>query len=325
MNEQEKKSQTFHRYLDGLYTKAEAQEVFDHIEQYTPDENQDFPDSELWEEAASQFPASEAEIERYRDEARQLLAQLKHPSRKRFGFHPLLRIAAIICIVFAGIIGWNYWINSHVTYLTVTTVAREQKELTLPDGTQLTLNACSRIDYPEHFTGKSRTVTLEGEAFFDVSPDKKHPFRIQTKQMNITVLGTRFNAKSYSSDELISVEVESGKVEVELPDATLRLKANEQIVYNTIAGEIRKQCDTIQAGSWRKGSLYFNNTPLYDVAKNLERIYGCHITFADGQKFNNLISGEHDNESLESVLQSIEYTTGIHIRKTDDSILFYKD
>ena len=70
--------------------------------------------------------------------------------------------------------------------------------------------------------------------------------------------------------------------------------------------------------------MRFNSTPIRDVAKELERMYNCRITFTQGQEFNNLISGEHDNKSLEAVLQSIGYTSGIHYKRSGDQVLLYK-
>ena len=143
--------------------------------------------------------------------------------------------------------------------------------------------------------------------------------------MDVRVLGTRFNVKSYSTDEIIAVEVEEGKVQVDLPEAMMRLKANEQMVCNTSSDVFNKQRMEHEAATWRKGFLYFDRTPMSDVVKTLERLYGCRIRLAPDQTFDNLISGEHDNPNLESVLQSIEFTSGIHYRKEGNDILLYKD
>ena len=70
--------------------------------------------------------------------------------------------------------------------------------------------------------------------------------------------------------------------------------------------------------------IAISSTPINDVAKELERVYNCSISFAEGQVFKNLISGEHDNKSLEAVLQSIEYTSGIHYKKDGNKVLLYK-
>ena len=117
--------------------------------------------------------------------------------------------------------------------------------------------------------------------------------------------------------------MESGKVQVDLPEAMMRLKGKEQVLINTISGEYSKRREERPVAIWKKGGLCFNSTPIRDVAKELERMYNCRITFADG-KFNNLISGEHDNKSLEAVLQSIEYTSDIRYKKEGNRILLHK-
>lgn len=167
-------------------------------------------------------------------------------------------------------------------------------------------------------------MELEGEGYFRVYHNEKQPFIVNTRHFDVRVLGTCFNVKSYSSDEVVSVDVESGKVQVDLPEAMMRLRAKEQILINTVSGEYNKRHEERAVAVWRRGSLRFNSTPIRDVAKELERMYNCRITFTQGQEFNNLISGEHDNKSLEAVLQSIGYTSGIHYKRSGDQVLLYK-
>ena len=178
--------------------------------------------------------------------------------------------------------------------------------------------------YPDRFADKERRVELEGEGYFRVYHNEKQPFIVNTRHFDVRVLGTCFNVKSYSSDEVVSVDVESGKVQVDLPEAMMRLRAKEQILINTVSGEYNKRYEERAVAVWRRGSLRFNSTPIRDVAKELERMYNCRITFTQGQEFNNLISGEHDNKSLEAVLQSFGYTSGIHYKRSGDQVLLYK-
>ena len=109
-----------------------------------------------------------------------------------------------------------------------------------------------------------------------------------------------------------------------MPEAMMRLQAKEQVSINTLSGEYSKRCEERDVAVWRKGGLRFSSTPVRDVAKELERMYNCRITFAEGQEFNNLISGEHENKSLEAVLQSMEYTSGIRYRKEGNHIFLFK-
>lgn len=319
------------RYWDNLYTTEDAQRLFDLSKDKDASDITEADDSGLWEESSSPaLTPDEQEKEQYRAEARRLLQQLQAPapqperSKTRF-VHRLLQVAAVVCFVLGSVYLWDYWRKATVDYLEVATAVNEHRDIMLPDGTRLTLNACSRVRYPEQFLAETREVELEGEGFFSVTHDAAHPFVVKTSRMDVRVLGTRFNVKSYSTDEIIAVEVEEGKVQIDLPEAMMRLKANEQMVCNTSSDVFNKQRMEHEAATWRKGFLYFDRTPMSDVVKTLERLYGCRIRLAPDQTFDNLISGEHDNPNLESVLQSIEFTSGIHYRKEGNDILLYKD
>ncbi|MCD8167244.1 MAG: FecR domain-containing protein [Bacteroides sp.] len=206
----------------------------------------------------------------------------------------------------------------------IITTAGQKQTLTLPDGSTLVVNACSHVRYPQSFAKDNRQIYLEGEAYFQVAPNKNHPFIITTSKFDIKVLGTSFNVKAYPEDENNSVTVESGKVQIDLPEAMLRLSGQEELAFNTVTEEFYKQRKEGEVSPWVKGGLRFTRTPIRDVARELERFYNCHITFNQGQEFNNLISGEHENSSLEAVLRSIEYITGIRYTITGNQIFLYK-
>lgn len=101
--------------------------------------------------------------------------------------------------------------------------------------------------------------------------------------LDVRVLGTTFNVKSYSSDETAYVDVESGKVQVDMPEAMMRLKANERVIVNRTQGEYSKLCEDCAVATWRNGSLRFASTPIHDVAKELERMYNCRIVLPRGR------------------------------------------
>ena len=258
-------------------------------------------------------------------EAYQLLKHIEH--KKNNWLHRIAVIvagtAAIICLIIGGFHYLKYQNEQQIVYLEASTSYGERKQILLPDGTQVILNSCSHIRYPDNFIGNERRIELEGEGYFQVYRNEEQPFIINTRRFDVRVLGTSFDVKAYSSDEVVSVEVENGKVQVDLPEAMMRIRAKEQVFINTVSGEYSKRRDERPVAIWKKGGLRFNSTPIRDVAKELERMYNCRITFGEGQ-FDNLISGEHDNKSLEAVLQSIEYTSGIRYRKDGNRILLYK-
>lgn len=325
MENTKKNKNLYRRYVDDLYTTEDARQLLDSLPNSDDHEILNELSSDIWEEAATQQPLTDLEREHYKREARQLLKRIEHKKRTWFRRIAVVAVstAAIVCLALGGMHYLKHLNERQIIYMEAATSYGERKQILLPDGTQLTLNSCSHVRYPNNFMGEERRIELEGEGYFQVHRNEKQPFIVSTRRFDVRVLGTCFDIKSYSSDEVVSVEVESGKVQVDLPEAMMRLKGKEQVLINTISGEYSKRREDRPVAIWKKGGLRFNSTPIRDVAKELERVYNCRITFADGQ-FNNLISGEHDNKSLEAVLQSIEYTSGIRYKKEGNRILLHK-
>lgn len=328
MEDNKKEKVNLRRYLDDLYTKEEASLLLQSMKDAGNKDMMDELAAEVWEESGSKQPATDLEREKYKKEARLLLKRLEHKKRTWFRRVALVAAsaAAVVAIV-VGSIGYFRYINEEqVTYAEVVTSFGEKKQVTLPDGTLLILNSCSQVRYPNQFRGDIRKVELEGEGYFRVASNEEMPFIVKTGRFDVRVLGTRFDVKSYPTDEIVSVSVESGKVQVDLPEAMMRLTAKEQVLINTTSGEYNKKREEREVAAWIKGNLRFNSTPIRDVAKELERVYNCRITFAPDQKFDNSITGEHDNKSLEAVLQSIQFISGdIKYKKEGQNILLYKE
>jgi len=315
------------RYLENLYTRSEAPEM---ITELRSPENSKLIDAlakEIWDESLVQDIGTELEQEKYQRDALLLLDELK-PKRK-----PLLRkicqiaasVAAVFAITWGAMNYYNHVRDLEIEYTEVVAPSGSRKVVTLSDGSVIHLNSCSRLKYPNRFTNNERRIELCGEAFFSVTPNTELPFIVKTNHFDVKVLGTKFNVKAYNEDEVLAVSVESGKVQVEMPEAMMRLVANEQALINTVSGDYWKTIDeNNQVATWIQGNLRFNSTPLHDVAKELERVYNCKIEFAEGENFDNLISGEHDNQTLSDVLKSIEYATGIKCRNENNRYILYK-
>lgn len=318
--------QKIQQYLNGTYTKQEAEKVLQDLEhRETRDIFNECAD-EIWEESAL-CPTSDKEQQQYKKEALTLLRIFPLKKNPKIGYRvaSIIGIAASILLVLMG--GIKY-INSmqqlDMEYATDTTGIGAHKEIKLPDGTIVVLNACSSLRYPNEFIGENRKVELSGEAFFRVKHNETSPFIVKTPIFDVKVLGTQFNVKAYREDELACVDVESGKVQVDLPDAMMQLTKKEQILINTESKEYRKENDVEEVAVWRKGYLRFNRTPIKDVVYELERMYNCHIRFDHEENFTNLITGVHENKSLEDVLKGIEYISGIKYRKSGNEIILYK-
>lgn len=266
----------------------------------------------------------------YHQESVKILRRLtkKRPLLKRL--KPVIAVAACILVLFGVVYGSLKYkaFNQiqQISYTEIQTGVGETRTVTLADGTQVTLNACSKLVYPGQFLEEYRKVELTGQAFFKVARNEDQPFIVHTDRFNVKVLGTQFDVRAYSEDEFLSVNVESGKVQVDMPEAMTRLVANEKLIINTLNNNYYKENNSDNIAAWRSGNLLFKKTPVREVVKELERVYNCKITFKEGQAFDNLISGEHTNKSLESVLESLEHISAIHhIRKADtNEILLYK-
>ncbi|BEG99193.1 iron dicitrate transporter FecR [Bacteroides sedimenti] len=327
MKEPKKNSNIFRRYLDNLYVSSEVPEVMKDLRSSDNNELLDKLADETWEEALAQDIGNKYEREEYRREAALLLKELKtvrtNPFRKICTI--AASVAAVVAIAWGAVSYYNHLRDTNIEYTEVIASSGEKKVVTLPDGSVINLNSCTHLKYPNRFTKGVRRVELSGEAYFSVARNPEQPFIVKTNHFDVKVLGTKFNVKAYKEDEIVAVSVESGKVQVDMPEAMMRLVASEQALINTISGDYRKtKEDDQRVATWIHGNLRFKSTPIHDVAKELERVYNCKIKFAEGQEFDNLISGEHDNQTLLSVLQSIEYATGIKWRKEKNSYILYK-
>ena len=183
----------------------------------------------------------------------------------------------------------------------------------LSDGTRVTLNAWSKLSYPNRFTRNERVVQLEGEAFFEVRPllqnGKRIPFIVNTKSQEIEVLGTAFNVKDYENEHLAKTTLINGSVRVRLPNKSrsrLLSPGQEAHVYNNAIHTA--VVDTSAALDWKNGLIYFNDENLTTIMKKIERWYDVDVEFrnVDTQmRFGGTVS---KYKNLSDVLRRLELT-----------------
>lgn len=196
----------------------------------------------------------------------------------------------------------------------------------LADGTLVMLNAGSRLTYPKEFAGERREVTLSGQAFFSIHPDKKHPFVVKTKSMDVTALGTSFEVFSYDGDKSVETVLLSGTVKVEPKDNNAQikgeyiLKPNEKLTYND-QGKIQvEQVDANAYSAWRSGErLSFKNEKLAMILPRLEKWYGqkieCPEKVAEHYRFTFTLR----NESLDLILNIMSHSAPLSYKlKSND-------
>ena len=147
----------------------------------------------------------------------------------------------------------------------------------LNDGTEVWLNANSRLIYPVRFVGNKRKVRLEGEAYFKVARNERMPFVIETATLTTEVLGTEFNVKSYEESQT-QVTLVSGSVRVGMPSLgkTVVLEPSEEITCTDKGYQVKK-VDTAYYTQWREGFFYFDDVYLSDILRDLGRWYNLTI------------------------------------------------
>lgn len=187
---------------------------------------------------------------------------------------------AIICLLAANIyLGFRNKSSDEMATNTIEVPVGQRVFITLSDGSKVWLNSGSILSYPSKFDRKSRTVTLDGEGYFEVTADKEVPFMVNTSMLDVTVLGTKFNVQAYP-DEDISVSLLEGQLNVQADKQSVLLEANELAIWSKKSGLIHHQNKKLQSAmKWTSGELMFVDEPLSDIAKVLERRFGVTIVF----------------------------------------------
>ncbi|WP_142688626.1 FecR family protein [Chitinophaga polysaccharea] len=191
----------------------------------------------------------------------------------------------------------------------VSAIARsEHKKIILPDGSTVILNNNSTLEYPEKFTGATRTVKLHGEGYFEILHNPATPFIVQSGKLKTTVLGTAFNIKSLNGGKEIIVTVTTGKVSIADEHKVLGILAsNEQMVFHTDDKKpdlVKVQAEEIV--QWQKNDLFFENITMEQAAAILSRKFNVKITFLNDQGKNCRFTATFlKGESLEEILKVI--------------------
>jgi ferric-dicitrate binding protein FerR (iron transport regulator) len=231
----------------------------------------------------------------------------------------------------------------------ITTKNGSKTNLLLPDGTKVWLNAGSSITYDSSYDKQIREVVLSGEGYFDVVKNKEKPFIIHAAKINIKVLGTQFNVKSYPSDNTTEASLIRGSIEVtfrDKPDKKVILKPNQKIVIDNerntgdVSSTIQQaslkktheipgvdvknltyehSTGTIIETSWVENKLIFQDEPFEDIARQLERWYGVTITFKTSHLKQERLTGSFRNETVRQALDALKFTAPFNYSMEDNN------
>lgn len=259
------------------------------------------------------------------------IRRIKRKSFRLFGLnYSQMQMAASIIVI----IGLGTWFNYStaienllfpLVYEKSMTQSGQNATIRLSDGTLIHLNAESVLKYPNKFSGNTREVYLEGEAFFEVAKDKKHPFIIHSSKMDTKVVGTSFNILAYPDQKNQEVSVVTGKVSVSstvtkqnvfvfpgqkatIEKETNNLKAHSQINISTIA-------------SWRKNILVFEDVTVNEVIATMERHYGVKIKIQNESLQNLIINASFEEAEPEQVLNLLCKSIDASFKKEKNSYI----
>ena len=195
-----------------------------------------------------------------------------------------------------------------VQYNTLTTPRARQQQLILPDGSQVWLNAESSIRFPTAFTGKTREITISGEAYFEVSPDKTKPFIVNVRQSSVVVLGTHFNVMAYSDEAFLETTLLEGAVRFLNNDEQLLLKPGQQsrLSQNKQLQLITNpDMDVIMA--WKNGFQSYKQADIGTILRQIKRWYDVEVEYKGDIPPELTFTGEIPREvTLSQLLKALE-------------------
>ena len=291
---------------------------------------------EIWFSAVSREAASvydkDKAFENFRNRV-ESQKEIQSTSRRGFSLSALWRYAAVVAIIIAvGCISyWQGEVNVKDTFADISVEAPlgSKTKLYLPDGTLVWLNAGSRMTYSQGFGVDNRKVELEGEGYFEVKRNEKIPFFVKTKDLQLQVLGTKFNFRDYPEDHEVVVSLLEGKVGLNnllREEKEAVLSPDERAVLNKAKGLLTVESVTASnASQWTDGYLFFDEELLPDIAKELERSYNVKIHIAnDSLKtfrfYGNFVRRE---QNIQEVLEALASTEKMQYKIEERNITIY--
>ncbi|WP_186758734.1 FecR domain-containing protein [Echinicola salinicaeni] len=329
----------FIRYLNGLASKEEVRQVEQWLEKPNAAEELEDLMEASWEAIEPVGDAQKLD-QLLEGVHRKINVEVRNKSRKgslREMWWPVTKVAASIALI--GLLAVLVYqqinhpveqaLQEELKVFSRHTGPGQKMKLRLPDQTFVVLNANSTISYQSDFGRKDRKVSLEGEAFFEITPDTQRPFKVMTNDVVTTALGTAFNA--YSRNNQVKVALTEGKIKVETSGETNGLNSvviqPGKMVYSTGTEDLGlnvKDFDARKVTAWKEGRIRFKSKPLKHVVRDLQKWYGINIEINGKINTNRKVSGVFDNESLENILEGLSFSLGIKYEMQENEVIIKK-
>ncbi|HNQ68625.1 MAG TPA: FecR domain-containing protein [Bacteroidales bacterium] len=251
-----------------------------------------------------------------------ILASEKKKKKKILSIYIAVAALALIILIPTLIIT-NKNLSSNSKMLSFSTTD-SVKQFKMEDGSMLTLNSNTKIEYSKDFE-KNRLVKLDGEAFFEVQhKTDENKFVVIAKDCQITVVGTKFNIKSFADSDLVEVYVTEGLVQVSEinNDNYISLSADEKAIYNTKSKQITKTSTNNSADIyWKTKKIVFDDAPISEVSSVISEVYGINVISELSNAQNLKLNTSFENNSLDEVIKILQLTLDIRIEKHDNTII----
>ncbi len=309
------------KYLSGDANTSESKKLFDRMDKDSALKNEFEALKKTWDMSSSKPDKDISAINL--DEEWNLFAANIHENtgkiislkRNKEKFS-IARLASAVAAIFVLGFAVFYFFNLKTEELVAVNSVLESN---LPDGSQISLNKGSELEYAKNFNKNKRVVKLKGEAFFKVAHNPKKPFIVKAGKLKIEVVGTEFNVNAKSRKGNVEVVVSSGKVLVysktDKSDAKL-LRAGDRAKFILKKSEIIKETNTNPNFlAWKTRKLVFDRTKLEDIVKTLNHTYSVHIVIKNPALKNCTLTNTFEQQSLDSILKVLEATLDIHISK----------
>jgi transmembrane sensor len=312
------------------------------------------PNQEQYSNSDLLFQRIRKKIGIYEPETAALVEPVKHTA-----IFTMWRSIAAVFIVGISIPLFFYFLHhgsktSRVANLELTkSPSRVKSKIVLSDGSVVTLNSETTLRYPAEFSGTTREVYLDGEAFFDVAKDHKHPFIVHAGKMNVRVLGTAFNIKSYANDATSETTLIRGAIEVTMadrPSDRIILKPNDKLILKSTTFKkhnsdrhlaaittdsvhtnyaltnltyLRSNDTTIVETSWVNNKLIFKDEDFTALANMMERWYGVKVKFKNTDVKEYRFTGVFEKESILQALHALQMIEPFNYKYKNETVYIY--
>ncbi|MNK03593.1 fec operon regulator FecR [compost metagenome] len=310
-------------YIKRLMLQTGGQELFEQVM------------DEDWQEFKNETPATDQYIQNFQHRLNSRLDDVKPDLViKRNHFY---KYVAIWTVLILGIAAYGaLQLNSTQTAASIAMLSShnpngQRSKITLSDGSVVTLGAGSHLTYPEHFSNNTREISLEGEAFFEITKNPEKPFIIHTGAVQTKVLGTSFKVDAFKGEE-VQVAVATGIVRVDRKaentgklESIAVLLPGDAVNWNPATGTTIKRKQAIEElTGWQKGKLSFTGMPLKNVVNVLERWYNVTIEIRNKEageyKMNIILDG---TQPLKQLMEVIKVTTKTHYKMNGKTITIW--